>query len=82
MFKVEYMLSINGKNFSFYQENESLETLKRNMKNDIFSYCKKNHLEGDIDVEATILYNEEYYDMDSFTLNISLEEETIELLAM
>ena len=52
------------------------------MQNDILSYCKKNHLEGDIDVEATILYNEEYYDMDSFSLNVSLENETIELLEM
>lgn len=82
MFKVEYMLSINGKNFSFYKENQSLETLKRNMQNDILSYSKKNHLEGEVDVEAIILYNEEYYDMDSFSLNVSLENETIELLVM
>lgn len=82
MFKVEYMLSINGKNFSFYKENQSLETLKRNMQNDILSYSKKNNLKGEVDVEAIILYNEEYYDMDSFSLNVSLENETIELLAM
>ena len=82
MFKVEYTLSKIDKNFSFYKENQSLETLKRNMQNDILSYCKKNHLEGDIDIEATILYNEEYYDMDSFSLNVSLENETIELLEM
>lgn len=82
MFKVEYTLLLNGMNYYFNKESASLELLKRNMKDDILSYCKKNHLEGDIDVEATILYNEEYYDMDSFTLNISLEEENIELLAM
>lgn len=82
MFKVEYTLSKNDKNFSFYKENQSLETLKRNMQNDILSYSKKNNLKGEVDVEAIILYNEEYYDMDSFSLNVSLENETIELLAM
>ena len=82
MFKVEYTLLLNGMNYYFNNESASLELLKRNMKDDILSYCKKNHLEGDIDVEATILYNEEYYDMDSFTLNISLEEENVELLAI
>lgn len=52
------------------------------MQNDILSYSKKNNLKGEVDVEAIILYNEEYYDMDSFSLNVSLENETIELLAM
>ena len=82
MFKIEYTLSINDKNFSFYKENQSLETLKRNMQNDILLYSKKNNLKGEVNVEAIILYNEEYYDMDSFSLNISLENETIELLTM
>ena len=75
MYKFEYVVTDeNGKVFEFSKSGSSDTVLKRNMKSDILEFCKKKRIIGEISVENTILYDEEYVDSDDYELVVSETE--------
>lgn len=71
MFTIEYRIMINDKDYYFSVSNESLTILKRNSERDVLDYAKNNNLTGECEVEMTVTYDDEFYDIDLFSINIS-----------
>lgn len=80
MFKYEYTIYVGNDTYEFFKENESNNILRRNMQFDILSFLKRKNIKQDtILVELTVLYDEEYYDSDTYELEISSNYDSIEL---
>lgn len=80
MYRYEYIIFVDENRYEFFKENESDSQLRRNMFSDILTYAKNKNIRiGDIYVELTVLYNDEYYDSDNYDLLINSNYEKIEL---